>query len=152
WLEANGSSATIGYQNPSGSVWYVLHYGADAVAFPGGLENRSFRMDAGVASSVTLHPTATGVYPVCAEVAGYRTCEVLEVGVLSPYRQTPDSIEPRGPVVARRPGLRRSGSPRLNVCRGRTARRAGGSSGEDDVDLGVEEIALGVAEQDLLQT
>lgn len=84
WLEANGSSATIGYQNPSGSVWYVLHYGADAVAFPGGLENRSFRMDAGVAGSVTLHPTATGVYPVCAEVAGYRTCEVLEVGVLSP--------------------------------------------------------------------
>lgn len=83
-LEANGSSATIGYQNPSGSVWYVLHYGADAVAFPGGLENRSFRMDAGVAGSVTLHPTATGVYPVCAEVAGYRTCEVLEVGVLSP--------------------------------------------------------------------
>ncbi|HWV39031.1 MAG TPA: lamin tail domain-containing protein [Vulgatibacter sp.] len=83
--EANGSSATIGYQNTTGTAGYTHHFGGTSnadgnPAFPGGLSNRTFRYDLPGANGVaTFTPRASGDYTVCVNQGGYRTCETVRV-------------------------------------------------------------------------
>jgi hypothetical protein len=88
-LDAQGASASIGYQNPLATVGYNLHYGPDPIfgdnqVFPGGLDNRSFRKDGGNTGSMILYPEETTSYSVCAELDEYLVCKELEVEVTGP--------------------------------------------------------------------
>ncbi|AKU90464.1 Outer membrane protein A precursor [Vulgatibacter incomptus] len=83
--EANGSSATIGYQDPTGLMGHQLHFGGTSGAagnptFPGGIANRAFRYQpaAGVGTT-TIVPAKTGDYTICAEVDGYMSCQTVHV-------------------------------------------------------------------------
>ena len=68
--EANGSSATIGYQDPGGTLGHLLHFASNANderPVPGGLSGRSWRFDrAGSSGSMQLAPWDTTVYVLCA--------------------------------------------------------------------------------------
>jgi len=83
-LDAQGASATIGFQNPSASVGYTLHRGLDMAqsTFPGGLANRSFRMEGGLSGSMVVYPEETTTYGVCAELAGWLSCKEVTVEVI----------------------------------------------------------------------
>ncbi|HEY0840780.1 MAG TPA: hypothetical protein VGD74_11380, partial [Vulgatibacter sp.] len=89
-LEANGSSATIGYQNVGGTMGSRIHYGgnsaAEVVPFVGGLAGRSFRFDAAPAGSTQV---LVGAYArtdrICGEVDGFVECrDVLVRPVAEP--------------------------------------------------------------------
>lgn len=83
--EANGSSATIGYQRPGGATGFTLHYGGTSSnaanpTFPGGLADRAFRYEPVTKNgNVTFNPTATGTYSFCAVSAGKPVCKSVEV-------------------------------------------------------------------------
>jgi len=70
--EANGASATIGYQDPSGRAGHLLHFGGTdnaAANFPIGglLSGRAFRFSPGsTVGSLVVNPTDTRDYQVCA--------------------------------------------------------------------------------------
>jgi len=68
--EANGSSATIGYQNELGTAGFSLHHATTTSqlrSFPGGLENRTFRYTrTSTGGTVTVTPYDSTVYNVCA--------------------------------------------------------------------------------------
>lgn len=70
--EANGSSATIGYQTVGGTASMTLHYGGTGnetgrLPMAGGLSNRSWKFTPGAATgSVQLTPGETTVYRICA--------------------------------------------------------------------------------------
>ncbi len=86
--EVNGSSATIGYQNLTGTVGLEHHFGGNGVsatnpAFPGGLEGRSFRFDTAPASAITLEVTETRTFRACAELRGFVECKSVTVFVPS---------------------------------------------------------------------
>lgn len=82
-LDAQGASATIGFQNPTATLGYTFHHGNDTAqsVFPGGLANRSVRMEGGLSGSVVVYPEETTTYGICAELAGWLTCEEVEVEV-----------------------------------------------------------------------
>lgn len=82
-LDAQGASATIGYQNPSAAVGYNIHPGIGA-PFSGGLSNRAFRMKGGASGELTLYPPESTTYEVCSELETYLVCEEVEVEVLAP--------------------------------------------------------------------
>jgi len=87
--EANGSSATIGYQAWGGTVGLTQHFGGatsglDNSPYPGGLSNRVLRY-AHVPSGgqVTIRPTRTSTYTFCASSPSKPLCK--EVRVEAPF-------------------------------------------------------------------
>lgn len=86
--DANGASATIGYQDPSGARGHLLHIGGAGQTssnrpFPGGLAGRSFRVDPTVtAGSWTFTADASKRMEVCAVASGFAACEPVHVEVL----------------------------------------------------------------------
>jgi len=71
WHEANGSTATIGYSDPTNKAGFTLNYGATAAdmqSIPGGLTNRSWKYTSTSAAtgSVQVAPWSTSVYRICA--------------------------------------------------------------------------------------
>jgi hypothetical protein len=85
--DANGSQATIGFQNGNNSVGYTFSHDTE---IPGGLSNRSFRfrpgvMSLGVDGTTTIYPAGSTTYEVCATNAGgYRDCQEVQVVVVDP--------------------------------------------------------------------
>jgi hypothetical protein len=84
--EAWGSSACIGYQGPAltPATSWMLSYDTEV---PGGLTNRSFRVigSSGGASSVTVSPTQSTTYRLCAENASmYKACGEVRIVVVKP--------------------------------------------------------------------
>lgn len=85
--EANGSSATIGYQDPKAETGLTLHFGGTAngplgSAFPGGLSNRSFGyqpLERG--GKITLLPTRSGTYRYCSLDEDVPFCSEFDVEV-----------------------------------------------------------------------
>ncbi len=82
--EANGASATVGYQGPGGLDGYTLFFGgtsnsASNPTFPGGLANRTFTYDPNLTGSLTLNPFETGDYEICASLGGYTECRTVTV-------------------------------------------------------------------------
>lgn len=91
--DANGSSATIGYQDPTGTMGNNLHFGGESqdssnVPFRGGLANRSFRMEPKTAPGSI--PMTLGAeegeyeYMICGVVNGYARCEAFALELLPP--------------------------------------------------------------------
>lgn len=84
--DAQGASATIGYQNPTTSVAFQLHFGGSTQSssntpYPGGLAHRSFRKEGGTSGSLTLYPFESTSIEVCTELLDYLVCEEAEVEV-----------------------------------------------------------------------
>ncbi|HWV38597.1 MAG TPA: lamin tail domain-containing protein [Vulgatibacter sp.] len=106
--EANGASATIGYQNPDGTKGFTLHMGGSSYnsasnrPFPGGLANRSFKyLDLNGAGSTMVVPSKTGTYEICASLDGYDECKevtIVSEFVLNGLEASADSID-RGQSV-----------------------------------------------------
>lgn len=90
--EAAGSSATIGFHDPTGTKGFELHYGATTSSavhdpFPGGLQNRSFRYDPVLANgtgSLTVRPRWPTTYTLCIEEDGWKECSDVFVNVVNP--------------------------------------------------------------------
>lgn len=85
--EANGASATIGYQFAAGTKGHTFHFGStvpdeDSLQVFGGLENRSFRYDR-VDGSGTLvfHPDKSETFEFCALSGSTVVCKSIEVEV-----------------------------------------------------------------------
>ncbi len=86
--EANGSSATIGYQDPTGAIGNLVHFGGTEggltnPTFFGGLANRALVFSSDFNNSIVVSPSETTSYDVCASLAGYSECKVVTVNVLS---------------------------------------------------------------------
>ena len=92
--EANGSSATIGYQTVGGLYGSTLHIGsftsgaytspADGfLAFPGGLSNRSFRHVLAPTGSSKVVVGRTGGQEVCAILGDFAACKSAAVTVVA---------------------------------------------------------------------
>ena len=84
--EANGSAATIGYQNVDGTIGHMLHHGAmypysdDARPFDGGLSNRTFVSKPLVGNGVvTFQPTMPGTYVFCSMSGDREVCRSFDV-------------------------------------------------------------------------
>lgn len=93
--EANGASATIGYQDVAASRGSTLHLSSIAIggneetiddpvpdrylAFPGGLEGRSFAYQPAMRGSSTITAGQSGTYEVCGFHAAYSACKSVEV-------------------------------------------------------------------------
>lgn len=86
-LEANGSSATIGYATVDGSFGYNIHFGGNGegntVEFVGGLENRTFVMDGATSGSTTVRLSQARDYTICALVDGFTECKTIEVQAIA---------------------------------------------------------------------
>lgn len=88
--EANGSSATIGYQEPFAYTGYQLQYGGASSenhpAFPGGLAHRTFRYQpyapANGATSVQVAPKESTTYTLCIQDGFWEECRDVFVKVL----------------------------------------------------------------------
>lgn len=82
-LEANGSSATIGYQTTDGMLGYQLHFGGNAardiVPFDGGLGNRSFRFQPATSGTAKVRVGATKEHRVCARAGDYYDCRTVTI-------------------------------------------------------------------------
>ena len=78
--EANGASATIGYQNLAGTAGYQLHFGGtsnSASNFPigGGLSGRAFQFTPyGGSGSITVNPYDSRSYKICAISGSFVEC------------------------------------------------------------------------------
>lgn len=88
-LDAQGASATIGYQNPSATVGYNLHFGGSRaddtnVVFPGGIANRAYSKAGGASGNLVFYPSESTDYEVCAELTDYFVCEEASLTVQSP--------------------------------------------------------------------
>lgn len=80
--ETNGSSATIGYQNPTGTRGFQLHYqtgGASGVPFAGGLSNRSFRFAPPTGTSIVVSPEDPTDYEFCVSLGGFLECKTVTI-------------------------------------------------------------------------
>lgn len=82
WEEANGSSATIGYQLTDGSLGFNLFYGGNNAAevrlIEGGLEGRSFRYNGGTRGSFKARVGATARdVEICAKSSSFYDCGVV---------------------------------------------------------------------------
>lgn len=78
---ADGSSATIGFQETSGTIATTLSFNT---AMTGGLSNRSFRFDVHPANgSITVTPNANQTYRVCSSKDGYTECKEVVVPMVS---------------------------------------------------------------------
>lgn len=81
--EANGSSATIGYQKPGGTGGYTLHYGGPSSEnhppFPGGLSNRAFRFQAPAGNSMVVSPKDPTDYTICVNLGGFDECKTVRI-------------------------------------------------------------------------
>lgn len=90
--DANGASATIGYQNLAATAGNVLHYGgaeqeATNVPMPGGLANRSFRVDPTATPLVGSKTFTAGRQPtasICAVHGSEEVCESARFHVATP--------------------------------------------------------------------
>jgi hypothetical protein len=82
--DAWGNSAVIGYQGPAlteATSWMLTN----GSVVPGGLTNRSFPVIRGVSGSLTVSPTESATYRVCAENASmYRACDEVRIVVVKP--------------------------------------------------------------------
>ncbi len=80
---ADGSTATIGYQDPTGRFGDLILF---KEAKNGGLSNRAWRFDADQGSTGTLSvsPARNGEIMVCATAADDRDCRIVQVVVESP--------------------------------------------------------------------
>lgn len=86
--EANGSSATIGFQN-MGTIAELIHFGGIAhdpgqQPMPGGLSNRSFRVEREMVDGFTKVFHASEVVRFCGEYQGYLECQEVYVEVSGP--------------------------------------------------------------------
>lgn len=86
--DANGASATIGYQNTTGSMGQLLHFGGGSqsssqVPFQGGLSNRSFFVPVDLSGTLTFELRNSVEYTICGELDGYESCETVEIVVPS---------------------------------------------------------------------
>ncbi|HWV39029.1 MAG TPA: hypothetical protein VN033_11225 [Vulgatibacter sp.] len=119
--EANASSATIGYQDTTGTAGYTLHFGGTSNAdgnhaFAGGLANRTFRYDLPSANgSTTFFPRASGDYTVCVNQRRYRICETIHVKAeffLHHFLVKPEMVDVTGvPDTSHCRGGRRAATP-----------------------------------------
>jgi len=86
-LEANGSSATIGYQTIDGLLGNTLHYGGatstTVVPFEGGLAGRSFRYQASSSGSAKIKVGATRDHEICALMNGFSDCKSVTVEAIA---------------------------------------------------------------------
>lgn len=88
--DANGASATIGYQDPTGTYGNLVHFGggtqdASNRPFPGGLANRTFRMDATQLSGSWTYVFGRDEWAsICALLGGYMECEDVRILPLLP--------------------------------------------------------------------
>ncbi|AKU90463.1 lamin tail domain-containing protein [Vulgatibacter incomptus] len=107
--EANASSATIGYQEPTGVAGSLLYMGgtsnsANNFPFAGGLSNRSFRFTPFAGSgSVVVNPGDTTGYRICAISGTFIECTDLvtvtsEWKILS-FGASASVVEPGQPVT-----------------------------------------------------
>lgn len=80
---ADGSSASIGFDDDTGTIGYSFSYNTSV---PGGLSNRSFRLrpELGGNDSMTVRPTETTTYQVCANGGGYTDCRDVTIQVVQP--------------------------------------------------------------------
>lgn len=80
---ADGSEATLGWQLPGGTMGYTISHNT---AVAGGLSNRAWRFDPRQANngSVTVTPTKTTTYVVCAAATGFMDCRNVTVRVVAP--------------------------------------------------------------------
>jgi len=80
-LEANGSSATIGYQLPGRVAARTFHYGGEGssgvVPLPGGLEGRTLRFEPATSGSMEVSIGGVEELAVCASVGGVLECSEL---------------------------------------------------------------------------
>ncbi len=78
--QALGGSASVGYQTATVGQGHQLSYNK---AFPGGLENRSFRFRGPIAASGQLDVmvTASTAFELCVEADGYEECSTVRVVV-----------------------------------------------------------------------
>jgi len=113
--EANGAAATIGYQDPTGTVGFMLHWGGNPTPNPNnapvpqGLSNRSWKFTKTTArtGSVQVNPWSTTEYNLCAidPVSGDTFCpdqpvvvdvpwgiEAFDVGPTDPRRGDPVTL------------------------------------------------------------
>lgn len=88
--EANGSSATIGYQWNQGQSGYTLHFGGTKNGrknppFPGGLANRTFRYEPFSGSGTfSVQTNDSSTFEFCSLSAGTPVCKKLDA-VVSPF-------------------------------------------------------------------
>ncbi|RMG10313.1 MAG: hypothetical protein D6729_19665, partial [Deltaproteobacteria bacterium] len=81
--DADGASASIGYENDDGTLGYALTYNS---AVPGGLSNRSWLYNPVIPASGSFDatPSETTTYEVCATGNGYTDCKTVTVVVVHP--------------------------------------------------------------------
>ncbi len=83
--ESNGSSATIGYQDPDATMGYLAHFGGSGnnaanIAYPGGLAGKTLRYQAFEGSAIiTATPTETTTYTICAKTAAGTICREVVI-------------------------------------------------------------------------
>ncbi len=87
--EAKGSSATIAYQDPTGAIGQLLHFGGTTssllnTTFAGGLENRTFRYTSGLIGTQLVVVTDSTEYSACVLLDGYKECQSIEFVVPGP--------------------------------------------------------------------
>lgn len=78
---ADGSEASIGFQNEDGSAGYQLLY---RTPMEGGLSHRSFRFQPTLAPPLTFQPTESETLELCVEDDNHRECESIRVVVVRP--------------------------------------------------------------------
>jgi len=101
--EANGSSATIGYQRGDTSTGYMHHFGGSSggvvanAPFPGGLSNRTLRYDPVRGTGlVTLRPNETGTYSYCVKAGVDLLCKSFDITAdfgLDEFKASKDVLE-----------------------------------------------------------
>lgn len=81
--EANGSSATIGYQTTDGGFVQQFHFGgnsaAAAVEIQGGLENRTLRFQPGATGSVKAVVSSSDEMTFCGYVGNFVDCQTIHL-------------------------------------------------------------------------
>ena len=107
--ESNGSSATIGYQHPSGTAGFLAHFGgtsngASNRPFVGGLAGRALKFTQQSGNgSVTVHPTDNSTYKICALYAQSIECAdpipVTSDWKIDSFSATPGSVQSGQPVT-----------------------------------------------------
>lgn len=115
--DADGASATIGYQNLAGTRGSLLHFGGGSQSssqkpFEGGLTDRTFFVPSDASGSVTVPVIGSRDYTLCAWLDGYETCETIKVKVpaqgdvvVSEIMLSPNSGEPAWIEIFNRSGV-----------------------------------------------
>jgi len=86
-LEAQGSSATVGYQKVDASFGHTLHYGGEGVSgvvpFPGGLGNRTFRYQPQASGTIDVLVDRTKEVEICGALGSFQACELVTLHTIA---------------------------------------------------------------------